>query len=543
MPGRDPSWRITADGKVYRKGRKNYPNRDSYDGEFLDGLRHGRGMMKYHNADMYNGEFERDLFHGFGVYQWAPYEDDDGSPIIGKRYEGDFQDGKRHGQGVFLMGDGNYYNGGFEKDLFHNVGTLRHKNGNIFTGEWARGKAHGKMDINFENGDSYSGEMQTGKFHGKGKYVWSNDQGFYDGQWERGLKHGKGVRLFNNGNKYIGNFKNSEMDGDGIMLYANGDQYVGSWSHGHPQGQGVIKYAHGESYEGGFLHGFIFGSGKYSYIDGGYYEGEFKKMKVNKANGLEFPYPDGKRNGLGIRVWSNGTRYEGEWVDDKMSGNGTYTGVTGCQYLGTFWNGSKHGIGREEFGNVMGIKYVCPFGHRHQGTGYCCYDGDWERGYFHGSGEFTCSDGRKYVGEFYNGKRHGYGVQEYLKEGEAGDPDRLYIGGVGSLYRFKRYEGEWLEGWKEGHGKLYYVNGDLLEGNFHKGHPHGLIKHNFAYGTMKTRACIYERGIRKEWCPEIQKSTDAFAYLRSSTAAKNKKKPVSTADSDDKSNQPTQEVQ
>ena len=36
MPGRDPSWRITADGKVYRKGRKNYPNRDSYDGEFLD---------------------------------------------------------------------------------------------------------------------------------------------------------------------------------------------------------------------------------------------------------------------------------------------------------------------------------------------------------------------------------------------------------------------------------------------------------------------------------------------------------------------------
>ena len=82
MPGRDPSWRITADGKVYRKGRKNYPNRDFYEGEFLDGLRHGRGMMKYSNADMYNGEFEQDMFHGFGVYQWAPFEDDDGNTIL-----------------------------------------------------------------------------------------------------------------------------------------------------------------------------------------------------------------------------------------------------------------------------------------------------------------------------------------------------------------------------------------------------------------------------------------------------------------------------
>lgn len=34
---RDASWRITADGKVYRRGKKHYANRDVYDGEFLDG--------------------------------------------------------------------------------------------------------------------------------------------------------------------------------------------------------------------------------------------------------------------------------------------------------------------------------------------------------------------------------------------------------------------------------------------------------------------------------------------------------------------------
>jgi hypothetical protein len=37
-------------------------------------------------------------------------------------------------------------------------------------------------------------------------------------------------------------------------------------------------------------------------------------------------------------------------------------------------------------------------------------------------------------------------------EGEAGDPKRLFIGGVGSLYRFKQYEGQWKNDEKEGEG-------------------------------------------------------------------------------------------
>ena len=32
-------WRLTEDGKVYRRGRKKYPNNDVYEGEFVDGKR------------------------------------------------------------------------------------------------------------------------------------------------------------------------------------------------------------------------------------------------------------------------------------------------------------------------------------------------------------------------------------------------------------------------------------------------------------------------------------------------------------------------
>jgi hypothetical protein len=196
-----------------------------------------------------------------------------------------------------------------------------------------------------------------------------------------------------------------------------------------------------------------------------------------------------------------------------MSGNGTYTGVTGCKYIGTYWNGSKHGIGTEEFGNALGIKYICPMGHRHNGLGYCRYSGDWERGYFHGNGCFECIDGRKYEGQWFDGKRHGKGTQTYLREGEAGDPDRLFIGGTGSLYRFETYVGEWFEGWKEGQGLITYVNGDTIEGPFYKGQPHGkviVIRHS----TGKKRECIYERGYLKEWLRErLARASDAISWL------------------------------
>ena len=54
------------------------------------------------------------------------------------------------------------------------------------------------------------------------------------------------------------------------------------------------------------MHGFIFGYGKLTYADGGSYEGEFRRIKKNEMTGVEIPDPDGKRHGIGIRIWTNG---------------------------------------------------------------------------------------------------------------------------------------------------------------------------------------------------------------------------------------------
>ena len=63
-----------------------------------------------------------------------------------------------------------------------------------------------------------------------------------------------------------------------------------------------------------------------------------KKKSISNA---QLPACDGKRHGIGIRVWTNGAKYEGQWVEDKMHGPGTYTSELGAKYEGLFYNGLK----------------------------------------------------------------------------------------------------------------------------------------------------------------------------------------------------------
>ena len=152
------------------------------------------------------------------------------------------------------------------------------------------------------------------------------------------------------------------------MFYVNGDQYIGNckvfsaaidlnqrwisalkisqwpnlipgqWKQGHFHGKGVLRYMRGDQYEGSFLHGAIYGEGTYRYSDGGYYTGEFRNVTLHPVTRFPFPECDGKRHGFGLRVWTNGNQYQGEWKLDKMDGQGTLTTLLGTVYEGKFRN-------------------------------------------------------------------------------------------------------------------------------------------------------------------------------------------------------------
>lgn len=72
-----------------------------YEGEFQNGKRHGRGIQTWPDGARYEGEYQSDKRHGHGIFTWPSKE----------RYEGAFVDGKRHGQGVYVWPNGAKFEG------------------------------------------------------------------------------------------------------------------------------------------------------------------------------------------------------------------------------------------------------------------------------------------------------------------------------------------------------------------------------------------------------------------------------------------------
>ena len=164
--------------------------------------------------------------------------------------------------------------------------------------------------------------------------------------------------IYTNGNSYFGQFLNNQPNGFGTLIDIYGDKYIGQWKNGEMNGQGT--YIWGPKSKKKIL--FIFKSK--SKRSGDKYIGQWK---------------NGEMNGQGTYIWGpnskkNGDRYVGQWMNGEMNGQGIY-----------IWgpNSKKNGD-----------RYV----------------GQWIKGKKSGFGKLTISDGRIYIGEFLNNKKHGQGI-------------------------------------------------------------------------------------------------------------------------------------
>ena len=515
-------WRLTAEGKMFRKARQRYPNGDIYDGEWLEGKRHGRGVYAYRSGDKFVGEFAHGMREGFGVFVGAD-GDINGLTVRGRRYEGEWKNGRMEGRGLFVHGDGNSYDGDFKDGKPHGRGVFTYANGDRFDGQFVRGKWSGKGTLKYGSGDAYEGELYAGRFHGYGTYSWADGGGSYVGTWHNGLKHGRGRRIFSNGNTYEGDFKDGKAEGEGTMSFSSGDVYVGDFEEDGYHGNGVITYAYGDRYEGQFMKGVPYGRGKYTYSDGGYYRGEYLALLDYYEHGVKFPNANGKRHGKGVRVWASGNKYEGDWADDKPHGKGVFTWSSGDKYVGQFLLGRKEGFGLCTFGDEDGSPYTCPMGVDHtnrgrDGSRMCSYEGCFQNDFRSGKGVFKCANGTQYVGEWFQDERCGHGKMDMIPELERGNPRRMYIGGVDGLYRPAEYEGQWVRkrgtvcGVREGKGEFVMSNGDRYRGEFTNGSLSGTGEVIFVSG--KCRKCVFkDNGIVKYLSHEEATADAALAYM------------------------------
>ena len=107
--------------------------------------------------------------------------------------------------------------------------------------------------------------------------------------------------------------------------------YDGEWEHGMMNGEGMYQFSDGTKYEGTFLNNRPDELGSTTYITGTTYKGRYKR---------------GYYHGFGVLSCRDGSTYEGEWKKGKRHGQGKLVLESGLTYEGMFKDGKPHGRGK-----------------------------------------------------------------------------------------------------------------------------------------------------------------------------------------------------
>ena len=131
----------------------------------------------------------------------------------------------------------------------------------------------------------------------------------------KGAKQGRGQLQLgqSGGDLIVCLFDKDEPTGDGILYRDNGDYFSGKIEH-FKMKSGVVFKPDGTRYEGDFVDDLFEGSGSLVLPDKSRYKGQFQK---------------GKRSGRGLMQFVDGSVYEGEWADDCPHGVGIMKDVQG----------------------------------------------------------------------------------------------------------------------------------------------------------------------------------------------------------------------
>jgi hypothetical protein len=191
-----------------------------------------------------------------------------------------------------------------------------------------------------------------------------------------------GTRTYSQGDIYTGEFRNDKRNGQGINTWTQGFKYVGGWKDGWQSGQGTMTWPDGSKYVGQYIDGKMNGQGAMYNADGSVrQQGIWRDDIFIQAQAAPAPIVPEVVSGYpactgsnwdrcyGEFTYNDGTRYQGQWLNSKRNGQGTYYFVNGDKYIG-----------------------------------------QWVIGIMEGQASYIWRDGSKYIGQYKNDKRNGYGT-------------------------------------------------------------------------------------------------------------------------------------
>ena len=306
-------------------GNTTYKKEGKYKGFFYNYERNGKGIMEYNNKDKYIGNWKNDKKNGFGKMNYH---------LIGK-YKGNFQNDLRYGEGKFKYLNGDIYEGNWENNMKNGKGKMEYTikieefNYDLIinqTNTINNSSLH--KSLNKAITLIYNGNWLNDLWDGKGEFKYKND--IYEGVFLEGKMIGFGKIYYENGDNYIGSMNNLKKEGNGIMNYKNGNKYNGNWENDIKSGKGIMIFNNGNLFNGLW---------KNDQINKGIYYTDQKDFRKNNEDEQSF-YDDFINNKLKI----NGKIFCGEFIDDKLNGNG-YEFNKDYFFIGEFNLNKKNGKG------------------------------------------------------------------------------------------------------------------------------------------------------------------------------------------------------
>ncbi len=435
-----------------------------WEGESIGGIANGVGQLKTLKADSIISliKFTKANPLVFGALDKNSIEnfDDD-------LYVGETKDRKMHGFGVYIKENNIVYIGEFNKGSIDGENSKYTDGKLLYQGSWLRNKKNGFGIFYQSDGSIKEGFWKNGKLDSLQEQKLRLKQGNYTGYVVNGIPNGFGELIFKDSSKYIGNWKNSLREDYGVFTNKKGDTIDGDWSkdeldgdvsiisklfeyegnyvNGKKEGYGAIVFSNGTLYSGDWKGGNMNGFGELMTNDGVLYDGEW-------LNGI----PDG----MGRYSYLNIEEYEGEWKDGKPNGVGIFDSED-YKYEGSFTNGLLNGFGEINY-KISKDKYQGYFkegvkdniGEYFFNSGNN-YKGAFEKDQFNGIGIFTYKDGSNYQGDFSEGLFYGEGTLT-LKQPEG---DVVITGNWNGNSEFPEV------------ASMLFANGDLYEGPLVNGKP------------------------------------------------------------------------
>jgi uncharacterized protein len=404
------------DGKPHGTGTETFPNGAKYVGGFIGGKRIGQGTATYPDGSKYVGEWRNGSRNGQGTHTFSN----------GEKYVGEIKDGNRHGQGTLTLTSGATETGTWREGRLLSMAELAPVNSastaspsttNVLqvtsnttsttaqtlppstTSSIAEQIANRKLPPC--QGERSGWDMCVGQFSFNDN-SWSGEfMRGGSGQWAKGELH-RGTRTESDGFSYVGNHNGqSGLDGPFMVSFNNGRPQPAIWKNNNlvsiptnlPKCQGnevsnwnmclgvekVTKQFSITEYVGEFKDGKYDGYGVLLMSARTFYLGQFK---------------DGKFHGYGIYTNRADSRsYDGEWINGKRNGQGSYIGQFGREYIGQWRDDKRNGNGTEfrliSRGKPMSKTYV----------------GAWQDDKKNGQGTYThLDDGSTGTGEWFKGE-------------------------------------------------------------------------------------------------------------------------------------------